>query len=37
MVKSTTDGHPGVEMMIFQIAGSNATQVVNDIDALIEA
>ena len=34
--KSTTDGHPGVEMMIFQIAGSNATQVVNDIDALIE-
>ena len=34
--KSTTNGHPGVEMMIFQIAGSNATQVVNDIDALIE-
>ncbi len=33
---STTDGHPGVEMMIFQIAGSNATQVVNDIDALME-
>lgn len=34
--KSTTDGHPGVEMMVFQIAGSNATQVVNDIDALME-
>ena len=34
--KSTTDGHPGVEMMIFQIAGSNATQVVNDIDALMD-
>lgn len=33
---STTDGEPGVEMMVFQIAGSNATQVVNDIDALIE-
>ncbi len=34
--KSTTDGHPGVEMMVFQVAGSNATQVVNDIDALID-
>ncbi len=34
--KSSTDGHPGVEMLIFQIAGSNATQVVNDIDALME-
>ena len=33
---STTDGHPGVEMMVFQTAGSNATQVVNDIDSLIE-
>ncbi len=33
---STTDGHPGVEMMIFQIAGSNATEVVNEIDALME-
>lgn len=34
--KSTTDGHPGVEMLVFQVAGSNATQVVNDIDALID-
>ncbi len=34
--KSTTDGHPGVEMMIFQIAGSNATQVINDIDLFME-
>ena len=33
---SSTDGEPGVEMMVFQIAGSNATQVVNDIDSLIE-
>ena len=33
---STTDGHPGVEMMVFQTAGSNATQVVNDIDSLID-
>lgn len=33
--KSTTNGNPGVEMMVFQIAGSNATQVVNDIDELM--
>lgn len=34
--KSTADGHPGVEMLVFQVAGSNATQVVSDIDALID-
>lgn len=34
--KSTADGHPGVEMLVFQIAGSNATEVVNEIDALME-
>ncbi len=34
--KSTVDGHPGVEMMIFQIAGSNATEVINEIEDLME-
>lgn len=34
--KSTADGHPGVEMLVFQIAGSNATEVVNEIDELME-
>ena len=29
------NGHPGVSAMVFQTAGSNATQVVNDIDALL--
>ncbi|MCM1502992.1 MAG: efflux RND transporter permease subunit [Bacteroidales bacterium] len=33
---SKTDGHPGVQTMIFQTAGSNATEVVNEIDALLE-
>ena len=34
--KGYTNGHPGVSSMIFQTAGSNATQVVNDINALLE-
>ena len=34
--ESRTDGHPGIQMMVFQTAGSNATEVVNSIDALIE-
>ncbi len=34
--KGYTNGHPGVSTMVFQTAGSNATQVVNDIDALLE-
>ena len=33
---SRMDGHPGIQMMVFQTAGSNATEVVNSIDALIE-
>ncbi|MGN0191703.1 MAG: efflux RND transporter permease subunit [Candidatus Cryptobacteroides sp.] len=33
---SRMNGHPGIQMMIFQTAGSNATEVVNSIDALIE-
>lgn len=33
---SKTDGHPGVQSMIFQTAGSNATEVVNNIDAFLE-
>ncbi|MDE7128107.1 MAG: efflux RND transporter permease subunit, partial [Bacteroidales bacterium] len=32
---SKTDGHPGILSMIFQTAGSNATEVVNEIDALL--
>ncbi len=34
--KGYTNGHPGVSTMIFQTAGSNATQVVEDIEALLE-
>src|SRR5699024_10538802 len=34
--KGYTNGHPGVSTMVFQTAGSNATQVVNEIDALLE-
>ncbi len=34
--KGYTNGHPGVSSMIFQTAGSNATQVVNDINALLD-
>ncbi len=34
--KGYTNGHPGVSTMIFQTAGSNATQVVNDINALLD-
>lgn len=30
------NGHPGVTAIVFQTAGSNATQVVEDIDALLE-
>lgn len=32
---SNTDGHPGIQSMIFQTAGSNATEIVNEIDALL--
>ena len=34
--KGYTNGHPGVSTLVFQTAGSNATQVVNDIEALLE-
>lgn len=34
--KGYTNGHPGVSAMVFQTAGSNATAVVNEIDALLE-
>ena len=34
--KGYTNGHPGVSTMVFQTAGSNATQVVNEINALLE-
>ena len=33
---SGVDGHPGAQAMVFQTAGSNATQVVEDIDAFLE-
>ena len=31
-----TNGHPGVSTMVFQTAGSNATEVVNQINALLD-
>ena len=34
--KGYTNGHPGVSAMVFQTAGTNATQVVNDINALLD-
>ena len=34
--KGYTNGHPGVSTMIFQTAGSNATQIVNDVNALLD-
>lgn len=34
--KGFTNGHPGISTMIMQMAGSNATQVVEDIDALLD-
>ena len=34
--KGYTNGHPGVSTMVFQTAGSNATQVVNEINALLK-
>ena len=34
--KGYLNGHPGVSTMIFQTAGSNATQVVEDVEALLE-
>lgn len=33
---STTDGHPGVTFMTFQVAGANATSVNKDISALLD-
>ena len=30
------DGHPGVQFMVFQIAGTNATEVIKNIEALID-
>ena len=34
--KGTTDGHNGVSCMVFQTAGSNATEVNNNIDKFLE-
>ncbi len=34
--KGFTNGHPGISTMVFQTAGSNATQVVEEVDALLE-
>lgn len=34
--KGYANGHPGITALAFQTAGSNATQVVEDIDALLE-
>ncbi len=31
-----TNGHPGITAMVFQTAGSNATEVVENVDALLE-
>ena len=30
------DGHPGVTSMIFQTAGSNATEIIEDIEELLK-
>lgn len=30
------NGHPGSQFMVYQVAGSNATEVINDIEALID-
>lgn len=30
------NGHPGSQFMVYQVAGSNATEVINDIESLIE-
>ena len=34
--RSKTDGHPGIQSMVFQVAGSNATEVVGEIDAFLD-
>lgn len=34
--RSSTNGHPGSLFMVYQTAGSNATDVINEIDAQIE-
>ena len=34
--KGTMDGHPGISCMVFQTAGSNATEVNRQIDRLLE-
>ena len=34
--RSSTNDHPGIQTMVFQVAGSNATEVVNEIDALLD-
>lgn len=34
--KGYTNGHPGVSALVFQTAGSNATAIVNEIDALLD-
>ncbi len=34
--KGYSNGHPGVTTMVFQTAGTNATEVVKEIDALLE-
>ncbi|MDE6865198.1 MAG: efflux RND transporter permease subunit, partial [Alistipes sp.] len=34
--KGFANGHPGISTMVFQTAGSNATQVVEEVDALLE-
>ncbi len=34
--KGFTNGHPGISTMVFQTAGSNATQVVEEVEAVLE-
>ncbi len=34
--KGFANGHPGISTMVFQTAGSNATQVVEEVEALLE-
>ncbi len=34
--EGTVDGHPGITCMIYQTAGSNATEVINQVEAFID-
>ncbi|MCD7938471.1 MAG: efflux RND transporter permease subunit [Tannerellaceae bacterium] len=35
-IETNSDGHPGLAVAVFQTAGSNATQVINNVNAVLE-